>query len=103
MSECDVAAAILSFPAGGPHRFRPQHLRDLTSNIENGPAPLTAITDLINMLLNGTCPPDVARLLFGGNLIALLKKTGGIRPKAVGYTWRRLAAKCANARTFSAW
>ena len=35
-------------------------------------------------------------MLFGGNLIALEKKSGGLRPIAVGYTLRRIAAKCAN-------
>ena len=40
---------------------------------------------------------DVMSVLFGGNLTALQKKAGGIRPIAVGYTWRRIAAKCANA------
>ena len=35
-------------------------------------------------------------MLFGGKLLALKKKSGGIRPIAIGYTWRRLAAKCAN-------
>ena len=35
-------------------------------------------------------------MLFGANLLALQKKSGGIRPIAVGYTWRRIAAKCAN-------
>jgi len=38
----------------------------------------------------------VSPVLFGGNLIALEKKSGGIRPIAVGYTLRRIAAKCAN-------
>ena len=42
------------------------------------------------------CPPDIGKLLFGGKLIALNEKDGGIRPIAVGYYWRRLAAKCAN-------
>jgi len=98
VSEADVAAAIRSFPAGsagGPDRFRPQHLRDLSSNLEKGPALLSAVTGLVNLLLDGKCPQSVASVLFGGNLTALTKKTGGIRPIAVGYTWRRLAAKCA--------
>ena len=34
-------------------------------------------------------------ILFGGSLIALEKKSGGVRPIVIGYTWRRLAAKCA--------
>ena len=33
---------------------------------------------------------------FRGKLIALNKPDGGIRPIAIGYYWRRLAAKCAN-------
>jgi len=38
----------------------------------------------------------VSPVLFGGNLIALEKKSGRIRPIAVSYTLRRIAAKCAN-------
>ena len=45
----------------------------------------------------GDCPREVQPILFGGNLITLNKKTGGIRPITVGYTWRRLASKCASA------
>jgi hypothetical protein len=98
VSEDDVAAAIRSFPAGsagGPDRLRPQHIRDLTSNTEKGPALLTAITGFVNLLLEGKCPQSIASILFGGSITALRKKTGGIRPIAVGYTLRRLAAKCA--------
>ena len=53
------------------------------------------------MLLKGKCHPDVIPILFGGNLTALVKKSGGIRPIAVEYTWRRPAAKCANSYTMS--
>jgi len=38
----------------------------------------------------------VAPIFFGGQLIALIKKSGGIRPIAVGFTLRRLVSKCAN-------
>ena len=31
--------------------------------------------------------------------MALEKKNGGIRPIAIGYTWRMIATKCANAHT----
>ena len=48
------------------------------------------------MLFDGRCHPDVMPVLFGGNLTALQKKAGGIRPVAVGYTWRRIAAKYNN-------
>jgi len=39
---------------------------------------------------------DVRPILFGGNLIALTKKSRGLRPIAIGYTLRRVAAKCVN-------
>jgi hypothetical protein len=63
---------------------------------DSGPALLTAITAFVNMLLRGNCAPEVVPILFGANLTALVKKSGGIRPIAVGYYWRRLCAKCAN-------
>jgi len=95
----NIKATIRSFPAGssgGPDGIRPQHLRDLITNKETGLPLVTALTALVNLLMNGNCPPSVTSFLFGGRLIALQKKSGGIRPIAIGYTWRRLAAKCAN-------
>ena len=35
---------------------------------------------------------------FGGRLLAMNKKSGGIRPIAVDVTLQRLASKCANTR-----
>ena len=98
-SEADVLKAIRSFPAGssgGPDGIRPQHIADLVNCKEQGPNLLSSITSFINNLLDGKCPTTVRPVLFGGSLIALDKKSGGIRPIAVGYTWRRIAAKCAN-------
>ena len=95
----DIIAAIHSFPAGssgGPDGVRPQHLRDLTSNKETGAPLIASLAALVNCLMDGRCPSTVAPIFFGGRLIALQKKTGGIRPIAIGYSWRRLAAKCAN-------
>ena len=40
-------------------------------------------------------------MLFHGRLFALQKKSGGLRPIAIGYTWHRLAAKCANSYAIS--
>ena len=97
--ECDVKAAISSFPtgsAGGPDGLRPQHVSDLLNCLEAGPALLTEITAVVNLLLQGNCTSSIIPIIFGGNLTALNKKSGGIRPIAVGYYWRRLSAKCAN-------
>lgn len=75
--------AIHSFPpgsAGGPDGLRPQHLLELVSCDEVGPALIAALTDFTNLLLRGACPPEVRPILFGGALIALSKASGGVRP-----------------------
>ena len=98
VSTAAVRAAIQSFPAGsaaGPDGLRPQHLKDLLMGSATDNPLLVAITDLTNMLLQGKTPESVRGALFGANLLAIAKKTGGIRPIAVGYVWRRLAGKVA--------
>ena len=99
VTEPDVIRAMRSFPtgsSGGPDGLRPQHLVDMISSVVDSQALVTAITGFANLLLKGCCPPEVVKVLFGGRMFALQKKSGGVRPIAVGYTWRRLAAKCAN-------
>src|SRR6218665_3497540 len=76
--------------AGGP-----VHLLELVGSGEEALSLAKALTDFTNLLLRGECPPSARPTLFGGNLIALNKETGGLRPIAIGYVWRRLAAKCA--------
>ena len=98
VSPAAVRAAIHSFPngsAGGPDSLRPQHVKDLLLGAPDDSPLLTAITDLTNLLLQGKVPASVQGALFGANLLAITKKTGGVRPIAVGYVWRRLAAKVA--------
>ena len=99
VEESEVRRAVLSFPpgsAGGPDGLRPQHIRDMLLCREAGPEFLSALTAFVNLVLAGGCPVDVAPVFFGGRLIALNKKSGGIRPIAVGFTLRRLVSKCAN-------
>ena len=67
---------------------------ELDSQQSAGDDTLTLI--IIIIILQGEIHPRVSPVLFGGNLIALEKKTGGVCPIAVGYTLRRIAAKCAN-------
>ena len=100
VDENEVRCAVLSFPsgsAGGPDGLRPQHIRDMLLCREAGSDFLTALTAFVNLVLAGGCPADVAAVFFGGRLLALKKKSGGIRPIAVGFTLRRLVSKCANA------
>jgi hypothetical protein len=54
---------------------------------------LKQLTALINLMLSGQVNADIVPVLYGANLIALAKKDGGIRPIAVGFTFRRLASK----------
>ena len=99
VSEKDIRLTLRSFSAGsngGPNGLRLKHLLDLCNCKATGQSLLTTISSLISLLLEGKCHPDVIPILLGSNLIALVKKSGGIRQNAVGYTWRRLAAKCAN-------
>jgi len=99
VEESDVQKAIMSFPAGsagGPDGLRPQHLKEVISCRESGQEILTDLTAFINLVLAGRCPKSVAPVFFGGRMLALNKKCGGIRPIAVGLTLRRLASKCAN-------
>lgn len=93
-------ACIRTFPtgsSGGPDGLRPQHILEMVTCAQSGPELLSAITSLTNLLLAGTCPDQVRASLFGGTLLALRKSLGGLRPIVIGYLWRRLAAKCANA------
>lgn len=99
VTESSVLKALKSFPAGssgGPDGLRPQHLVDLVSCKTGGPALLSSLTGLVNLVLRGGCPISVIPIFFGARLIAIEKKSGGLRPIAVGYTIRRLVSKCAN-------
>jgi len=99
VDETKVLQTIRSFPvgsSGGPDGFHPQHLLDLVSCQESGADLLTSLTALTNLLLQGKCHLDMTSVLFGQRLVALNKKSGGIRPIAVGFTLRKLAFKCAN-------
>ena len=71
---------------------------DLLNCKESGLDLASRLTDFVNLLLEGKCPERIRRILFGGKLIALRKKDGGIRPIAVGCYWRRLTSKAANNR-----
>src|SRR6218665_1018043 len=100
LTEEQILGQIRSFPTGssaGPDGLRPQHLLELIRCPETGPELITSITGLVNLILAGTCPERIRPLLFGGMLIALRKKTGGLRPIVIGYYWRRLTSKSANA------
>ena len=95
-----IRKAISSIPngsGGGPDGLLPQHLKDLTGPTagDGGVLLLKALTALVALVLEGRTPEAIRPLFFGASLTALRKKSGGIRPIAVGCTIRRLASKCA--------
>ena len=55
---------------------------------------VTALGAFVSTLTHGTIPPSVAPHLCGAILIPLHKKSGGLRPIAVGEVLRRLVSKC---------
>ena len=94
----ETRKAISSFPpgsAGGLDSLRPQILKDLISpnNGDAGHKLCEVIQKLMQQVISGQVPTSFTHIFFGAALTALLKKCGGIRPVAVGNTWRRLAAK----------
>ena len=98
ISPDDVRKSQYTFPlgsSGGPDDLTLQHLIDLLAG-DSGSRLLNVLTDLINLMLAGKFDSEINTIIYGGRLIALSKKDGGVRPIAVGYVFRRLAAQCAN-------
>ena len=86
------------FPAGlaaGSDGVTPQHLKDLIS-VGADCSLIRQLSELVNLMLDGSLPVEVNEIIYGADLIALKKRDGSARPIAVGYTLSRLAAKCAN-------
>jgi len=54
------------------------------------------LAGFVNIVLAGCCPTTILPLFFGGRLIALAKKSGGIRLRAVGMSLHQLVSKCAS-------
>jgi hypothetical protein len=98
VSEDKVFKAIMSFPNGssaGLDGIRPQHLKDLIgkSSCDAGQRLLSEITRLCNFMFSGKIISNFTPFIYGASLCALSKKDGGIRPIAIGSTFRRLASK----------
>ena len=96
-TEKEVRANIFKFrkgSAGDWSGLRPDHLKESLDSF-NQSSPLTAITLLVNKIAHGDIPACVRPYLGGASLIPLTKKDGGVRPIAIGNSFRRLACKCA--------
>lgn len=96
----DTLRSITSFrngSSGGIDSLSPQHLKDLlaSSNRSLEDNLLQSITNLSNFMLAGKVNVNFLPFIYGAKLIALSKKDGGIRPIAIGCTFRRLTSKLA--------
>ena len=75
----------MSFPNGssaGLDGISPQILKDLTAklNRQTGLKFLRALTNLVNVILEGKVPSELWPYFFGAKLIALKKRDRGLRP-----------------------
>ncbi|KAJ2952400.1 hypothetical protein O0L34_g6708 [Tuta absoluta] len=107
VTEDDVRDALMSFKSGsaaGLDGLSPQHLKDLIGGSlgDVGKTLMVSLVSLVNLMLSGKVNHEFTDLFYGASLVALNKKDGGIRPIAVGNTFRRLASKicCKNVRAF---
>ena len=104
-SEFFVHETFMSFLKGSSAGFdgiSPQVLKTLTAESigQNGLAFLRALTNLVNVILEGKTPFELRPYFVGAKLIALKKPDRGLRPIASGNTFRRFSAKCAGYRVF---
>jgi hypothetical protein len=99
IEEKTVRKKVFSFQPGsaaGASGFRPQYLKDILStplSSVNRRA-LTNLTRLVNMLVDGDLPEEIAPYLAGAPLMALVKPDTSLRPIAIGDVFRRLVSKC---------
>ena len=89
-----LSPVIKSFPPGS-FGGSDGHIEDLIYD-ETNSLLVEVITDFDNLLLSGISDQLINNIFYGDRHIALQKKSGSIRPIAIGYTLKRLAAKCAN-------
>jgi hypothetical protein len=97
-----VIKQLKSFPKGtapGADGLRVEHLKNMLVNVPAGVFQdlSAAYTGVINTFISGRVPAVLSVVLCSAPITPLKKAKGGIRPIAVGETWRRLVSKCAMA------
>ena len=95
----EVIKALKSFPAGsapGPSGLRANHIKQavLCPSPDRAGQALTSLTRFVNLLCSGNVPSEIVPHLCGATLLPCKKKSGGLRPIAVGEVLRRLTSKC---------
>ena len=93
-----VKKALLAFSRGtgaGASGWRAEHLKEAVRAplAEEGENILVPLTKVVNILLAGKAPIEIAPWVAGAPLYPLKKKDGGVRPIAVGEIFRRLVSR----------
>ena len=89
MTGKDIVKAIHSIPngsAGGPDGLKPQYLKDMICPSVNTSGFLPALSQFVQLVLEGRMPAPWRFIFFSANLPALQKKSGEVRLIAVGCT-----------------
>ena len=94
-----ISKVLHSFPSDsspGPSLLRANHLKEAIScpSAACGTRALRALSELVNLLAAGRAPEQVAPYLCGAILIPVKKKSGGLRPIALGEVLCCLTFKC---------
>ena len=73
--------------SGGPEGLRPGRLRSLVASgsAEAGSRLLSALIDLVNVMLKGEVPQFAVTIFYGANECEIRKINVGVRPIAVGH------------------
>lgn len=79
--------------AAGPTGLRGDHLKEALATAHADEV-LVHLAGVVQLLVRGDAPADLAQHLAGATLHALPKGQDDVRPIAVGETLRRLASKC---------
>ncbi|XP_026396007.1 uncharacterized protein LOC113290640 [Papaver somniferum] len=95
-----VLQAVKRFPKGtscGRDGLSAQHLLDALSGAAAAVSNklILSIVGVINLWLEGDCPPVLGEYVASAPLTPLIKPGGGLRPIAVGTIWRRFCSKLA--------
>ena len=98
-TQLEVLKTAESFRRGsapGPTGLRPEHIKCALKAVPNrSDKALKSLTKVVNGMMTGKVPKAVSPSLCGARLHAATKKSGGIRPVAVGNMLRRLTSKSA--------
>ncbi len=78
--------------SGGLDGLTAQHFLDIISE-DSATGVLSSLTELVNLVLSGMIFEGARPFFFGARLIGINKKSGGIRPIAIGGILRRLVGK----------